>query len=158
MRKNGGREVSRVHTRPAYPRLFRPPSMDSFTQPTSLVRGVTVENGRKRTHRGRRSSEARIRRSWLRSSNQPIHHEKRRRRHADTPGSGAGDPVASWEEDQSFGRGRSQAKRRKLTVAGAIAQRHVSKLATFNARTLTSRWRRMLAQDRDQWSQLCSHL
>ena len=87
----------------------------------------------------------------------------------DHPGSGAGDLVASRKDNQFGGLGRLQAKRSKIAVTGVIAQIRFSKLATFNVRTLTSRWRRLelaswaeshncelrtLAQDRDQWSQL----
>ena len=112
VRKNGGSELRSVLARLAHPGLLRAPTMDSLTQPTSLVWGANAEIGRKRTHRGRRSSEARIRRSLLRSSKRPFHREKRRQRHVDHPGSGAGDLVASREKDQSGGFGRLQAKRR----------------------------------------------
>ena len=199
--KNGGSELRSVLARPAHPRLLRAPTMDSLTQPTSLVRGANAEIGRKRTHRGRRSSEARIRRSllrsskrpfhaeigrkrthrgrrssearirWslLRSSKRPFHREKQRKRHVDHPGSGAGDLVASREKDQSGGFGRLQAKRRKIAVTGAIAQRRFSTLpshfATYcsgnpggSSAEVAKLELRNLAQDRDQWSQLCSQL
>ena len=167
VRKNGGSELRSVLARPAHPRLLRAPTMDSLTQPTSLVRGANAEIGRKRTHRGRRSSEARIRQSLLRSSKRPFHREKRR--HVDHPGSGAGDLVASREKDQSGGFGRLQAKRRKIAVTGAIAQRRFSTLpshfATYcsgnpggSSAEVAKLELRNLAQDRDQWFQLCSQL
>ena len=77
----------------------------------------------------------------LRSSKWPYHWEKRRQRHVDHPGSGAGNLVASRKDDQSVGFGRLQAKRRKIAETGVIAQRWFSKLANFNVRTLISRWR-----------------
>ena len=58
-------EVRSVLTRLAYPRLFHSSSMDSLTWPTSLVWGVIVEIGRKRTHHSQRSRRARVLQSWL---------------------------------------------------------------------------------------------
>ena len=139
--KNGGSELRSVLAHPAHPRLLRVLTIDSLTQPTSLAWGGNAEVGQKRTHWGQRSSEARIRRSLLQSSKRPFHREKRRQWHVDHPGSGAGDLVASRKEDQSNGFGRLQAKRRKIAVTGAIAQRQFLKLESFNVRTLTSRWR-----------------
>ena len=75
--KNGGSELRSVLAHPAHPRLLRVLTMDSLTQPTSPAQGANAEVRRKRTHRGQRSSEARIRRSLLQSSKWPFHREKR---------------------------------------------------------------------------------
>ena len=64
--KNGSSELRSVLAHPAHPRLLRILTMDILTQSTtSLARGGNAEVERNRTHRGRRSSEARIQQSLL---------------------------------------------------------------------------------------------